>query len=351
MAGATEKLVPEVRVLIDGAELRPDVMQHMRGLEVELALWIISQATVTFQNPDGRVGDLPCFEPGKALEVQLGYVGDIRSVWKGEIISLEPSFHHEEGQPTLTVRAYDRLHRLRRGRKQRTFLNQKASDVVRKLAGEESLPAQIEDTGIQHAYLLQNNVTNLELLRELARVHGWEAFVELGRLVFRQPGSNAGSSLRCKWGKDLKSLYARHSTANVPTKVTVRAWDMATKQPVVQPASALRGKLGASQSTPAEVQARFGAAEVQVSARPAEQLGAEAARMAGSLFEEAALRAVRVRGSIVGDAAWKPGLVAAVEGVGGHWSGDYYLTRVTHLYHAEGGGFSTRFDGHRTGTR
>lgn len=345
-----DRLVPDVRVLIDGAELPPRVIDNMRGIEVELALRIVSQALLELQNPDGTVGDLPCFDPGRELEVQFGYVGKIQSVFKGEIISVEPSFHHEEGQPTVQVRAYDRLHRLRRGRKQRTFLNQKASDVIRLLAQEEGLPATVEDTGPQHEYLLQNNVTNLELLTELIRIYGFEAFVELGRFKCRKPAWNQGPSLRCKWGADLKSFYTRHSSANVPTQVTVRGWDVAKKQPVIEPARAVEGKLSASRSAPGEVQSAFGAAEVQVSARPV-QMAAEAGKMAGALFNEAALRAVDARGSVLGDPAWKPGLVAAVEGVGSHWSGDYYLVRVTHLYHADGGGYATLFEGQRTGTR
>ena len=36
----------------------------------------------------------------------------------------------------MVVRAYDRSHRMMRSRKQRTFLNQTISDIVKKIAGE-----------------------------------------------------------------------------------------------------------------------------------------------------------------------------------------------------------------------
>ena len=62
------------------------------------------------------------------------------------------------------MRAFDRLHRLSRGRQVRSFQNVSDSDLVQRIASEVGLQAQVGPTPEVHDYLLQDNQTNLEFL-------------------------------------------------------------------------------------------------------------------------------------------------------------------------------------------
>ena len=65
----------------------------------------------------------------------------------------------------LTIRAFDRLHRLSRGRRARSFLNVKDEDLVQKIAAEVGLEAKSDSTREVIDYVFQDNESNLEFLQ------------------------------------------------------------------------------------------------------------------------------------------------------------------------------------------
>ena len=83
------------------------------------------------------------------------------------VTGLEPHFSFGH-QPTFTVPGYDRRHRFGRGRKTRTFVQQKDSDIAAQIAGEAGLHAQSIDSSVTHEYILQANQTDMEFLQERA---------------------------------------------------------------------------------------------------------------------------------------------------------------------------------------
>ena len=338
--------VPEVRVLIDGARLPPTVEHAVQAVEVDLSLGLIDQATVQLANGRGAVSELDLLAFGKEIEIQLGYIGKIKAVFKGDLVAVEPCFP-QSGSAAVTVRAYDRLHRYRRGRHQRTFLNQKVSDVVTTLASEEGLRPQVEDTGHTHEYLLQNNQTNIEFIKELARRAFFEVFVRETTLHFRRPKYDQGPALKLEWNQNLKSFHVRKSSANVATKVETRYWDMLQKKHVVQAHGRLHGKLGPDIAR--ETKQAFGAGDVQISART-HTLPGEAEDLAFAIYNEQALRSTRGHGTAYGDPEIEPGQVIELEGLSKLWDGKYYITACTHMYDVFGGGYTTEFRVQGTGS-
>ena len=72
------------------------------------------------------------FKEGNSVDIEMGYRDNLERLFQGEITGLEPEFPN--GQPsTLTVRGYDRRHRLMGRRKTRTFLRMKDSDIATRL--------------------------------------------------------------------------------------------------------------------------------------------------------------------------------------------------------------------------
>lgn len=344
---APKRLVPEVRIAIDGAEVAYDFV-HLRDVQLSLSTSLCDMASVTFSNPWGTVADLADLDPGRLLEVQMGYQGELTKLFRGEVVSVEPSFPHT-GDPVVVVRAYDQLHRHSRGRRQRTFESVAVSDVVSQLAGEEGLRAKVDATGLQHEYLLQNNVTNLEFIHELARRHYYEVHVDEAKtLHFRKPAYDRGQAHTLIWGKGLKSFTVRKSAANVATRVKTRYWDMKQKKHVVQEHGALHGRIAGRSPNPDLAKEAFSEGEVQVSGLPC-LYPKEAEGIAFHLYNERALDAVKGRGAAIGDPAIRPGLVLELEGLGGAWNGSYYVTQAVHSYSGQQG-YQTEFEVRRTGT-
>lgn len=345
--GAPQVLVPIREVLIDGEPLPPGLNDALFAVEIQQSLSIIDMAVLTFENPGGKVCDSPKLSCGKEIEVKVGYLGQPVSLFKGDIVGIEPVFPIE-GNPSVRVRAYDRKHRLRRGKKQRTFLNQKVSEIATSIASEEGLTPDIEDTQVAHPYIIQSNQSNVDFLHELGRRYHVEIRVSgtEKKLKLKKPQSTAGPSKTLEWQKDLKSFYVRKSVANVPTEVETRTWDVTQKSMTSSKATTIHGQLGAS-SIVADAQTAFGASKRLISIRPTHD-PREAKAMAESILNEEAMNGVKGHGTCVGDATLVPGIVLELEGLGAAWSGKYYVTGATHVVYRVSG-FSTQFEVKRNG--
>src|SRR5436309_372279 len=59
---------------------------------------------------------------GDALEIDMGVGGDLSNIFKGEVVAIEPVYE-AAGKSHVSIRGFNRLHRLTRGRKSRTFEN------------------------------------------------------------------------------------------------------------------------------------------------------------------------------------------------------------------------------------
>ena len=75
------------------------------------------------------------FREGKMVVVHMGYRDQVTKLFNGEISGLEPEFHTSEA-PLLTVRGFDRRHRLMKQKKTKSYLKMKDSDIARQIAGE-----------------------------------------------------------------------------------------------------------------------------------------------------------------------------------------------------------------------
>jgi uncharacterized protein len=302
----TEKLVPDFHVTVDGTPLPPDVRSAVISVEVEQSLELLDMFVITLDNAHGAVGDLGLFDEGKEVVVEIGYVGQLEKLIQGDIVALEPVWP-QGTKPFVVVRGYDRAHRLRRGKQTRTFLKQKVSDIVTKLAGEEGLTAEVDDTKQVHDYLLQNNQSNIDFIHELARRIYFEVEVGFTKLRFKKPQTNKPKSKSLAWGKDLKSFYVRESNAQVPTQVTALGWDPKQKKTITGKSDVLHASMGPDAITDSTKKA-FGPNPSQLSLRPVSDT-AEADALAFAAFNERALEAIQGRGTTLGDTTIKPGIV------------------------------------------
>src|SRR5579872_4210975 len=335
----TEQLVPDFKISIDGSPLPSDVRDAIISVEIEQSIELLDMFLITLDNAGGKMGDLTLFDEGKSVEIEIGYVGALEKLIKGDIISLEPTWP-QGSKPFLVVRGYDKAHRLRRGKKTRTFLKQKVSDIVNQLAGEEGLSADVDDTKQVHDYILQNNQSNIDFIHELARRHFFEMKADESQLRFKKPSSNKPKSASRTWGKDLKSFYVKETSSQVPTKATAVGWDPKQKKKILGTGDSLHASMGKTNITDATKKA-FGAMAHQVSNRPVVD-GADADNVAAATLNEAAMDSMKGHGTIQGDTSLTPGLVLELLGIGPTWSGTYYVTGTKHIVH-HASGYVTEF--------
>lgn len=348
VSNSASPLVPDFDVIINGSPLPTAAEAYIAGVTVDESVELPSMFTLEVTSSDEQtqeaqwINDQNLFAIGNVVEIKLGYVDDLETVLIGEITTLEPQFVFNR-LPSLTVRGYDRRHRLQRGRKTRTFVQQKDSDIASQIASEAGLTAQAEDSVTVHDYVLQANQTDLDFLHERASRIQYEVIVEDKVLLFRPVANAQGESLTLTMDDDLLEFYPRLSSAGQVSEVTVRGWSPKDKQELVGQAQAGDevSTMGGQESGAALVAGAFGAAIELLSAHPV-ATQAEADQLAKARFNHLVLALISGEGVCWGRTDLRAGKVITIDGVGQRFSGQYYVTAAVHRYSLQRG-YQTHF--------
>ena len=345
-ANRQQPLVPSFRVTLDGRPIDPEMAACVAELVVEDDLDLPGMFTVELHSREDQRGtqawtDAEALAPGARLGIALGYGDRFDDLMAGEITALEPEFR-SDGPPRLTVRGYDRRHRLNAARRTRSFVDQKDSDIAARLAADAGIPLQAADSAVLHPYMLQAAQTDLDFLLQRAQRIGWELLMDGDTLLFRPTGSAAAEALTLGFDDDLLDFAPRLSLPPA-SQLQVTGWDPKARQPIKALAragdevGAERGlKTGAQQSA----ELLGDAVEMQAGLPVASQ--AEADQMAAGLFNRMSLEHVRGEGSCLGCTGVRAGRVIRLAGLGRRFSGRYYVTSAVHRY-ARDDGYVTRF--------
>lgn len=332
--------VPDFDIRINGAALPLPARRDVNQVTVQEDVDALSMFTVELYNWDDEAlkvswSDSALFAVGSAVEISLGYVDAISKVMLAEVTGLEPAFTADE-PPRLAVRGFDYRHRLARARKTRTFSKMKDSAIASQVAREAGLRAQVTDTKIALAHVVQSNQTDLDFLQRRARLLGWEVYVKDKVLHFQPPQNHGQPVARLSLGDDITEFTPRLSTLGQVGDVSVRGWDVTKKVAVVgrartgQEASAMGGQ----SSGPRTADKAFGKATIAGVRQPV-RTKAAADQMALGRFNELALGFIQ--GDVVcqGRPDLRAGIVVDIAGAGTRFSGAYYVTSATHVLTAD----------------
>ncbi|HEX9090672.1 MAG TPA: hypothetical protein VF831_04250, partial [Anaerolineales bacterium] len=239
-------LLSKISVQIDGTEVTDELMGDLLEITVENSLHLPDVATLVLHDARLHWIDDASLVPGKVIQISAKTSRPEKLLFDGEIVEIEPDF--DPGTQQLIVRAFDRLHRLSRGRHVRSFLNVSDDDLVHKIAQEVGLQAKVGPTSQVYPYVFQNNETNLTFLQGRAAALGYLLYVQGKTLHCEAPQSN-GQPVELEWGVNLHEFRPRLTTIGQVDSVTVRGWNPATKQEIVGQARNGHGTPQVGQST------------------------------------------------------------------------------------------------------
>ena len=354
-ASRTDADLPALRISVNGAPLPDEARNDLLGVEVHEEVDQLGMFTLQLNNWDETTlgvkwVDRPLFSEGGTVKIQMGWegAGRLYTTMVGEITGLEAEFAAADPF-TLTVRGYDRRHRLLRGHKTRSFVNMKDSDIVRRVASEAGLRPEVTDTTIALEYVLQHNQTDLDFIRGRAQRLGYEITVDDRTLYFRPPPLGASATATLSLGEDLAEFSPRLSTMNQVGRMEVHGWDPKQKRPIIGQASTGQERtMGGSISGP-QAGDRTGGKASRVDVQRPVRTQAEADHLAQGDFAGMALSFVQGDGVCSGaQPGLRAGTVIKITGAGRRFSGLYYVTSVTHTFTAAQ--YSTAFTVKRTAT-
>ncbi len=344
---SVQRIVPDFQITCDGKKIPGNAQHSVISITIDQSLDMADMFHIKLQNEEFIWSDSDLFADGVKVKIELGYQGELHPAIEGEVTALQCSFPRR-GTSTLTVTGLDKYHRLRRGRKSRSFLNVKDSDVARQIAGEYGLSAQVEDTGVVHPYLFQNNQADLDFLLERAAQTDYLVQIRDNTLIYQKPTLSKDRVVSLKWGLNLKQFRPAISLANQFTDVQVRAWDAREKREIVANARSndLQSVMGGQVTGPQFIQKALGKASQEVVVNIPVASQAEAESIARGRLNASARQFVCGTGMCAGDTALRPGEIVELEGCGKIFSGLYLLTSVQHV--STRFGYSSAFTVRRT---
>jgi phage protein D/phage baseplate assembly protein gpV len=345
MAETASALITQFHVKIDGAFVDESFMHDIFEVSVQNSLHLPDVATLVLNDPKLKWIDDALFTPGKAVEI-LGTASEERSkskpVFDGEIVELEPDFGAKTHR--LTIRAFDRLHRLTRGRFVRSFQNVTDSDIATRFASEVGLQADVEATRQVHEYLFQNNETNLDFLRQRAAAVGYLCYVNGKKLCFKKL-AHASPAVDLNWGASLTEFRLRMTTIAQVSNVKARGWDPVVKREIVAEVSKGEGMRTIGEPKPGGTMAKdafhIDAAFLVASAPIHDQMGAD--QVAKAVADRQAERFIEADGSCPGNPGIIAGASVKIESIGKRFGGEYFVTAATHRFTPKDG-YTTQFN-------
>lgn len=317
--------------------------------EVDLASWVVEQdvnepdmCVLTLHNTDQKHSNE--IELGDPLEVKVvGKDGEVE-LFAGEVVGLEPTYK-AAGESLCVVRAFNRLHRLLRGRHSRTYVDQTDTQIAQRVASENGLNDDCDSTTTSYEHVYQHNQTDYEFLRARAARIGFEVMVEDRTLQFRKPRRDVDSGIELRLNDaaapgDMLSFSPRMSSAGVVDKVEVRGWDPVNKEEIVATCGGSRSPLG-ERAGYQQTKSAFGQTVTYQVDVPIASV-AEAEEIAEARFAELAMDYITGAAYCVGNPDLAAGKVVTIvinPDRKDRFNGKYRIAGATHRYaHGESGG-------------
>lgn len=331
-------LLPDFDVVINGSSLPAKAKVYIGEVSVDESVELPSMFSFGLGSSDSQNQQTPwvdnqdLFVIGNTVEIKMGYGGQLASLIKGEITSLEPEFAANR-LPILRVRGYDRRHRLQRGHKTRTFVNRKDSQIASQIGSEAGLSVQAKDSGTTHSYVVQASQTDWEFLYERASRIRYEVVVQDRTLMFQPAANDKSPALTLDTLHGLLEFYPRLSSCGQSTEVNVRSWNVKEKKNVVGKAKGGDevSTMGGKSSGAAATKQAFSQSVNVLGAYPV-PTQAEADQIAKGLFNETVLEFISGEGVCTGRTDVRAGKVIKIEGIGKRFGGPYYVISAIHRY-------------------
>jgi phage protein D len=349
-----EFYVPAFEVKLNGQPAGRDVIRDILTVSYKDNLQEIDSFDITINNWDAdardfKYSDQRLFDPGKRLELSMGYQGQLRKMLSGEITSLRAAFP-AGGASTLSISGLNVLHRFRTKQESRTYLDKTDSEIALEIGGRLgiTIDAARGSDEPRLPYLLQDNQYDIVFLMERAHRIGYELTVAessdtLTKVTFGPSTAIRRPTYQLTYGKSLIEFQPELTTAQQVAKVTVRGWDAKNKKKIEKSVdrSQLTTKGLGEKGGQAAIDSAIQGKEEIIANKPV-QTEAEAEKLAKEVLESIAKDMVKGNGSVVGLPDLRAGTVLMIDGLGDRFTGRYFVVSTTHSIGDNG--YTTQFE-------
>jgi len=310
---------------------RADMQDALTAMVVTLPLNGMAHAELHLGNfgtrPDGRgIGFL--FDDialGAEIELAMGGDGGV-TVFKGEITALEERYG--DGAPKLVLLLQDKLHRLARERRSRVFDDQSLDEVVRAVANDAGLRADVDASSVAATYHQLNESDLAFLLRLL-----WPLDVALrldGDTLRARPEQPDPEPIRIDSQDNALRARLIADLNHQADSTRVLGFNAGNDQAVAASARALPS--APAGTTAARLLGRLGWPGAEVVPQPFARSQGEADAFAAGHFKRQAKRFISGDIRILGEPRLRSGREIELTGVSERLRGTYQVVHCVHRF-------------------
>jgi Rhs element Vgr protein len=319
-----------VLVLVGGSEIPKTLF--LISVEVVKEVNKIPFAKIVLHDGDTRtqkfeVSEDAKFDPGKEVEIKAGYgPGKEKTIFKGVIV--EHGIRHSAySGSALVLKCKDKALKLTVGRKNKVYIDKKDSEIITEAVKDGGVSATVEATTVKHKKIVQYYATNWDFIQSRADINGLVTIIDDGKITIKKPTVSEKSELIISYGKDLIDLDLNIDSTYQYKEVKASHWNP-TKQALEaatgkKPTVNKHGDLDSAKTSKVIEPKEMLLTSPEVT-KETVQAWADAVYQKGHLS--------RVRGTIKYYGSAKPVIGKTIElfGLGKHFVGDGYVSKVIH---------------------
>jgi Rhs element Vgr protein len=267
------------------------------------------------------------FEPGKEIDIKVGYSSDEKTIFKGIVI--KHSIRVRKKNSLLIIECKDKAVKMTGACKNKYSLDTKDSDVIEELIDNYGLDKDVTATAVTHKQIVQYSCTDWDFMLCRCDVNGLLCIANDGKLTVAPPEFSSDAALTIQYGATVHDLDAEIDARLQYKSVKGSVWnytdqelvkDTEADDPGVPEAGNLTGDTLADVMGETEYRL-FNSAKIE---EPELQAWVNAAMLKNRL--------AKIRGKVTtdGTADVLPGQLIQLNGVGERFEGKLFVTGIRH---------------------
>jgi Rhs element Vgr protein len=323
--------VVTVTILSDG--VRMDPAYQLLSVDITKEVNRIPTAQLIVLDGDAAAQDFPIsnarfFEPGKKVEIRLGYEGQRQDVTVFQGVVVRHGIEASAADSTLTIELKDAAVRLTLGRKSALYRDQTDTDVIGAIINGSGLrKGRLASTRPKHREIVQYYCTDWDFILSRSGIQGLLVVVDDGAISLREPTLSGPPKYTFTYGNDILDFAMEADGSNQYGQVQSLGWDIknrTTRTSKAKPVSLSPGNLKGD----AVAKAIGFAPCTQRSVVPLEPEELQA--WADATMVRSRLSLIRGRVAVAGVGDLKPLDVVKIAGMGDRFNGSALVTGVRH---------------------
>lgn len=297
----------------------------------------ISQARVAILGGDPKKNEFEeseetMFQPGKSVEIKLGYKESNTTVFKGIVekveIKLEEGYEIDSIKSLMILNCVDKAIKLKNSNTTDIYENKKDSEIMTTLISKAGLTKKITATKIKHDFFPKYNINDWDFILRRAMVNSLIVVNSNNELDIKKPSASSSPSLTIKNGGGTISFNGKLSAQNQLQKISFNSYDpfgeKSSKKSAAEPSLTAQGSLKSTQ-----IASFFSPSEYPLNLpQPIESN--ELLELANSELQNGRLNRIFGEVKVKGVKTLDLDQLVKLEGFGKLFDGSCYVTKVKH---------------------